>query len=119
MCLGWHKSSSAQTSSAQLSPLLPHPRPPPPPPPPLPQEHVYITCPLLRVPPALFLRHEDLVWKTLEGMQARAGERILLAWIWLLNDNCDNSTPRVHFFAAAAAAGGAGRGRGLAGFVVC
>jgi hypothetical protein len=32
------------------------------------QEHVYVSCPLLRVPPALFIRHESLVWAALEGM---------------------------------------------------
>ncbi|GAB4815901.1 hypothetical protein N2152v2_002947 [Parachlorella kessleri] len=33
------------------------------------EEHVWLTCPLLRVPPSLFLKHEPLVWAALEGMQ--------------------------------------------------
>ncbi|GAB4815902.1 hypothetical protein N2152v2_002948 [Parachlorella kessleri] len=33
------------------------------------EEHVWLTCPLLQVPPSLFLKHEPLVWAALEGMQ--------------------------------------------------
>lgn len=31
-----------------------------------------MTCPLLRVPPELFLQNEELVWKTLNSMQVGA-----------------------------------------------
>ncbi|GAB4820891.1 hypothetical protein N2152v2_007937 [Parachlorella kessleri] len=33
------------------------------------QEHIYVTCPLLRVPPGMFLQYEALVWAALEGMR--------------------------------------------------
>ncbi|GAB4819705.1 hypothetical protein N2152v2_006751 [Parachlorella kessleri] len=33
------------------------------------QVHVHVSCPFLRVPPELFMRHEPLVWAALQGMQ--------------------------------------------------
>ena len=33
------------------------------------QDHVYVTCPLLRVPPGMFLQYEALVWAALDGLR--------------------------------------------------